>query len=122
MAEAMANRFAAERGLAVHAESAGTVPGHELNPIASLAMQEIGIPLYGHYPKMINSDMVRRTDRIISMGCGVDAESCPVRFMVAEDWNLSDPAGESIENVRAIRDEIARRVHLLLDDVEHRAQ
>jgi arsenate reductase len=70
----------------------------------------------GQAPKLLTPEMVARADRILSMGCGVDAEACPTRFVVTENWGLDDPAGQPIEVVRAIRDEIARRVDDLLRD------
>ncbi len=115
MAHALTDRLAATRGLPVRGASAGTQGGKDLNPFAVEAMREIGIPLDGHEPKIITQTMVDEADKIIGMGCGVDAESCPARFLMAEDWGLDDPAGGPIERVREIRDEIARRVGLLLD-------
>ena len=106
MAEAFVNHFARTCGLAVCGESAGTVGGKQLNPIAIQAMEEIGIPITGQHPKLLTQEMVARADEIISMGCGVDAEACPTKFMLTEDWGLDDPAGQPIETVRRIRDEI----------------
>lgn len=117
MAEALTNHLAAERGLEVRAESAGTVAGERVNPMAAQAMAEIGIPLDGHRPKQLTQEMVDRADRVITMGCGVNAEVCPARFLVAEDWGLDDPAGQPIENVRRIRDQIRVRVERLLDEL-----
>lgn len=116
MAEALTNEAAAKRGLDVRAESAGTVAGVQINPAAAQAMAEIGIPLDGHRPKQLTQEMADRADRIITMGCGVDAAACPARFMVTEDWGLDDPAGQPIETVRRIRDEIRTRVEALLDE------
>jgi arsenate reductase len=118
MAEALTNHLAAQRGIAVHAESAGTMAGERVNPIAAQAMAEIGISLDGHAPKQLTQEMADRADRIITMGCGVDAEACPAKFLVTEDWELDDPAGQPIENVRAIREQIRQRVASLLDQLE----
>lgn len=117
MAEALTNRLAGERGLAIRAESAGTIAGQQVNPMAAQAMAEIGIPLDDHRPKQITPEMVARADGIITMGCGVDAEACPARFMVTEDWGLDDPAGQPIETVRRIRDEIRERTERLLHEL-----
>lgn len=115
MAEAYVNHLARLGGMAgVVAESAGTVGGKTLNPLAVQAMAEDGVSMEGQAPKLITQDMVDRADRIISMGCGVDAAACPARFLLTEDWELDDPAGQSIEAVRAIRDQIKARVIALL--------
>ena len=93
--------------------SAGTMGAGSLNPVAIEAMREIGVPMDGHTPKLLTEDMVARADRIVSMGCGVDADACPVRFMVTEDWGLDDPAGKGIEEVRRVRDAVRARVEAL---------
>lgn len=116
MAEALLNHRAKELGVDAVAESAGTAVGNALNPAAVEVLREIGISMEGQAPKLLTPEMVARADRILSMGCGVDAEACPTRFVVTEDWGLDDPAGQPIEVVRAIRDEIARRVDDLLRD------
>lgn len=117
MAEALTNHLARERGLDVRAVSAGTVGGKTLNPMAVEAMREMGISMDGQEPKLMTQAMVDSADRVISMGCGVDAAACPAKFILAEDWELDDPAGQSIEAVRAIRDQIADRVSRFLDGV-----
>ena len=117
MAEALTNHLAALRHLDVHAESAGTVAGDRINPTAVQVMAEIGLEMTGHRPKQLTQEMADRADRIITMGCGVDAEACPARFMVTEDWGLDDPAGRPIQEVRRIRDEIKARVEALLDEI-----
>lgn len=117
IAEAMTNAFAHRDGLPVRAFSAGTLGGKDLNPIAVAAMKEIGISMEGQVPKLLTSEMVSDSDRIISMGCGVDAAACPAKFIVTEDWGLDDPAGQPIETVRIIRDQIAERVTKLLAEM-----
>lgn len=117
MAEAFTNSLAQDRSLEVRAESAGTVAGTEINPIAVLAMDEIGISMTGQFPKQLTPEMVARAERVITMGCGVDAEACPARFIVTDDWGLDDPKGQPIGKVREIRDEIRRRVGSLLDEL-----
>jgi len=116
MAEALTNELASKLGVPVRALSAGTMAGIEINPAAREAMSEIGISLDGHTPKQMTNEMIAEADRIITMGCGVDAEACPARFYVTEDWGLDDPKGQSIEKVREIRDEIKKRVETLLTD------
>ena len=115
MAEAFLRAMAKERGIAVTAASAGTLGGGSINPVVAEAMREVGVPLEGHYPKALTQAMADSADLIVSMGCGVDAEACPAKFLVAEDWGLDDPAGEPIERVREIRDQIRHRVDGLID-------
>ena len=117
MAEAYLNALAQARGLNVTAESAGTLSGTTINSVAAEVLREDGISLEGHFPKRLDQAMVGRADKVISMGCGVDAENCPARFVVTEDWGLNDPAGQPIEAVRAIRDQIRARVEALLDSM-----
>ena len=117
MAEAFLNASATEQGFKVRAESAGTVGGKSVNPIALEAMNEVGISVAGQTPKLLDPEMAARADRIVTMGCGVDAEACPVRILVTEDWGLDDPAGQSIERVREIRDQIRDRVDQLLTEM-----
>ncbi|RYG63650.1 low molecular weight phosphatase family protein, partial [bacterium] len=101
--------------LDVLATSAGTLGGGSISSVAADAMKEVGMPLDGHTPKALTQEMADEADVIVSMGCGVDAEACPARFLVTEDWGLDDPAGQPIERVRAIRDEIRSRVVAMLD-------
>jgi arsenate reductase len=118
MAEALTNHFARERGLPVHAESAGTVAGEQINPMAVAVLREIGVPMEGQRPKQLTEEMAAAADRVITMGCGVDADACPVRVRpMLEDWGLDDPKGQPIEAVRVIRDEIVRKVEALLDEM-----
>lgn len=117
MAEALTTAIAAEMGLDVVGQSAGTVGGKELNPMAVAAMAELGISTDGHTPKLLTQAMADAADRIISMGCGVDAEACPAKFLLTEDWGLDDPAGQPIERVREIRDDIAARVRRMLTEL-----
>jgi arsenate reductase len=117
MAEAFTNSLAKERKLAVHARSAGTVAGEEINPLAVAVMEEIGVSMEGQKPKQLTQSMADTADRVITMGCGVDAEACPARIHLSEDWGLDDPKGQPIEKVRVIRDEIKARVEALLSEV-----
>jgi len=117
MAEAFANSLAIERGLPVRALSAGTATGSGINPVALAVMEEAGISIQGQHPKQLTQEMADGADRIITMGCGVDADACPARIHVSEDWGLDDPKGKPIETVRAIRDEIRNRVEKLLTEL-----
>jgi arsenate reductase len=115
MAEAFLNHFAKEEGLDLRGESAGTLGGGSLNPVAVEAMNEIGIDMSAHVPKQLTQEMAGRADTIISMGCGVDANACPAKFLVTEDWGLDDPAGQPPERVRVIRDRIRDKVRQLIE-------
>lgn len=114
MAEAFTNALARERGLPVRAVSAGTVAGEEINPAAEEVMREAGVPMDGQAPKRLTQEMADAADRIITMGCGVDADACPARLHLSEDWGLDDPKGRLVAAVRAIRDQIRARVEALL--------
>ena len=91
--------------------SAGSEPADRVNPVALEAMAEKGIDLSGVEPRLLQDSAVKQADVVITMGCG---DACPVhpgrRY---EDWELEDPAGKSIEQVRPIRDEIEQRVRRL---------
>ena len=113
MAEAFAKRMARN---AVDVASAGTVPGGEMNPVVVAAMAERGIDITGARPKLIEQAMVDAADLVFTMGCAID-DSCPAVFIPSEDWGLDDPAGQSLEVVRRIRDEIEVKVRVLLQRV-----
>jgi arsenate reductase (thioredoxin) len=92
--------------------SAGSAPAGEINPAVREAMAEVGVDLDQAYPKPLSDDFVRAADVVITMGCG---DACPIypgkRY---EDWELDDPAGKTVEEVRPIRDQLDRRVRALL--------
>jgi arsenate reductase len=96
----------------IDVRSAGSDPAETLNPAVVEAMAELGIDLGQERPKLLSDDAVHEADVVITMGCG---DACPIypgkRY---EDWKLDDPAGASLEQVRPIRDEIDRRVGLLV--------
>ena len=102
-------------GDAVEVLSAGSAPGESINPVAVAAMAEEGIDISGAIPTLLTTDFVRESDVVITMGCG---DACPIypgkRY---EDWVLDDPAGQGIESVRQIRDEIRGRVVGLLAEL-----
>jgi arsenate reductase len=118
MAEAFLNKIAVDRNLPIRAASAGTVAGTEINPVAKQVMDEIGIPMEGQSPKMLTQAMADTASKVITMGCGVDADICPARIHLSEDWGLDDPKGQSIDKVREIRDLIAAKVEKLLVEME----
>ena len=102
-------------GGAVEVRSAGSMPADQINPVAVQAMREVGIDITAERPKGLTTDAVRDSDVVITMGCG---DACPVfpgkRY---EDWELDDPAGQGIDAVRPIRDDIERRIRGLLDSL-----
>ncbi len=95
--------------------SAGSAPKDSINPIAVEAMMELGIDIANQKPKILTPEAVQQSDVVITMGCG---DACPYypgkRY---EDWKLDDPAGQGIEPVRVIRDEIKARVENLLQEI-----
>lgn len=116
MAEAFLNDMA---GGKAQAFSAGTQPADEVNPVVVEAMREVGLDISGKKPQSLTLEMDDRADRMITMGCGADAGAvCPASFLESEDWELEDPAGKPIEEVRKIRDEIRKRVAKLLENLE----
>ncbi len=118
MAEAFFNHIARARNLSAIGISAGTMGAGTINPMAAQAMEEVGVSLDTHTPKLITQSMVDASDRIISMGCGVDASACPAKFLLTEDWGLDDPAGQGIEVVRKIRDQVRLKVERLIGELE----
>ena len=107
--------------LAKHAEgkltvrSAGSTPANEINPAVVQVMKELGIDMWDEFPKPLTDEFVKAADVVITMGCG---DACPIypgkRY---EDWELEDPAGKSVDEVRRIRDELDARVNQLLAEL-----
>jgi protein-tyrosine-phosphatase len=112
MALGFFNHLAGDRAVAW---SGGSEPGHEVNPSAVAAMAEVGIDISREFPKPWTDEIVRAADVVITMGCG---DACPIfpgkRYL---DWQLDDPAGKGVEDVRPVRDEIELRVRALLVDL-----
>ena len=112
MAAGFMNSLGAGR---VEVLSAGSAPKDSINPIAVEAMQEVGIDISNNTPKILTPEAVQESDAVITMGCG---DACPFypgkRY---EDWVLDDPAGQGIESVRVIRDDIKKRVEQLLSEL-----
>jgi protein-tyrosine-phosphatase len=96
----------------IHVRSAGSDPGEAINPAVVEAMDEVGVDMSEEFPKPLTDEVVRAADVVITMGCG---DACPIypgkRY---EDWTLDDPAGQDIETVRRIRDQIDARVQTLI--------
>jgi arsenate reductase len=103
-------------GDAVEVRSAGSLPGEQVNPAAVAAMAEVGIDISDQRPKVLTTDAVEASDVVITMGCG---DACPVfpgkRYL---DWELEDPAGQGVDSVRPIRDDIEQRIRGLLGELE----
>ena len=96
----------------IHVRSAGSAPGGEINPAVIEAMEEVGVDLSEEFPKPLTDEFVQAADVVITMGCG---DACPVYpGKKYEDWELDDPAGQNLEAVRAIRDQIDERVQRLI--------
>ena len=100
----------------VHVRSAGSAPGDEINPAVIQVMSEIGVDMTEEFPKPLTDEVVRAADVVITMGCGDACRIYPGKRY--EDWELEDPAGETVETVRRIRDEIDRRVQRLIAELE----
>ena len=99
----------------VEVRSAGSRPADQINPVAVQAMREVGIDITAEQPKVLTTAAVQGSDVVITMGCG---DACPFfpgkRY---EDWKLDDPAGQGIEAVRPIRDDIKARIEALLGEL-----
>ncbi|MET8801391.1 arsenate reductase ArsC [Streptomyces sp. NPDC004546] len=112
MAAAFLTHLAGDR---VQVRSAGSAPADSVNPAVVAAMTEVGIDIAAEVPKVLTVEAVQASDVVITMGCG---DTCPVfpgkRYL---DWELPDPAGQGVEAVRPIRDEIEKRVRGLIDEI-----
>jgi arsenate reductase len=99
----------------VQVRSAGSAPADQVNPAVVAAMAEVDVDLAAEHPKMLTDASVQASDVVVTMGCG---DACPVfpgtRYL---DWELDDPSGKTVEEVRPIRDEIDRKILALLDDL-----
>ena len=99
----------------IEVRSAGSMPAEQINPVAVEAMAEAGIDITAEEPKVLTTEAVQDSDVVITMGCG---DACPFfpgkRY---EDWKLDDPAGQGIEAVRPIRDEIRSRIETLISEL-----
>jgi arsenate reductase len=113
MAEAIFNYLAQGKARAI---SAGTRPAVHTDRNVTAAMKEIGIDISSQRPKALTLEMMEAAGRVITMGCGV-AETCPASFVPTEDWQLDDPEGRSLEEVRIIRDTIRADVEKLVGEV-----
>lgn len=113
MAAGFLNHLAGDR---IEVRSAGSVPGDQVNPAAVEAMQEAGVDISDQKPKVLTTEAVQASDYVITMGCG---DACPIfpgkKYL---DWALADPAGQGVEAVRPIRDEIKSLVEDLIAEID----
>ena len=116
VAYVLAGYLAHLSGGEVEVLSAGSMPAERINPVAVEAMLEEGIDMSAEQPKILTTEAVQASDVVITMGCG---DTCPIfpgkRY---EDWELDDPAGQGVEGVRPIRDEVRARVVALLESLD----
>jgi arsenate reductase (thioredoxin) len=98
------------------ARSAGTTPGDRVHPEVVEAMRELGVDVSGRVPQRLTDDLARWADVIVTMGCGDECPYIPGKRYV--DWDLPDPKGRPLEEVRAIRDDIAQRIRALADELK----
>ena len=112
MAAAYLTHLAGDR---VEVRSAGSAPAQTVNPAVVQALREEGIDISAEVPKVLTTEAVKESDVVITMGCG---DACPIfpgkRY---EDWQLDDPAGQGVDAVRPIRDEIRRRIEVLISQI-----
>ncbi|MEV4561517.1 arsenate reductase ArsC [Kitasatospora sp. NPDC049285] len=116
MAAGFLSHLAGDR---VEVRSAGSAPGHEVNPAAVAAMAEAGIDISDQKPKILTADAVQSSDYVITMGCGDACPYFPGKTYL--DWTLEDPAGQGVEAVRPIRDEIKARIEGLIAEIDAKA-
>jgi arsenate reductase len=117
MAEGFFNHLAGGRARAV---SAGTNPADSVSPDVVKAMREVGIDISGNRPRPLTDEMLDGADKVVSMGCGVEG-ICPATFVETEDWQIEDPKGKPLAEIRRIRDEIGAKVAQMLKGHEPEA-
>ena len=100
----------------IEVRSAGTQPGDQVNPSAVAAMGEIGIDISENFPKKLTDESVKDSDYIITMGCGDECPYFPGKTYL--DWPLDDPAGQGVEAVRPIRDDIRKKIEALIAEID----
>jgi arsenate reductase len=112
MSQALFERAATGRHAA---SSAGTTPGDQVHPVVVEVMREVGIDLAGRRPQLLTRELAEQADVVVTMGCGDECPYIPGKRYI--DWELPDPAGRPVGEVRATRDEIARRVEALISEL-----
>ena len=112
MAAALLNKGAEGR---VHVRSAGSDPAEEINPAVVEALEELGIDVSEEFPKPMTDEVVQAADAVVTMGCG---DACPIYpGKLYRDWDVDDPAGKNLDEVRRIRDDIDARVRALMHEL-----
>ena len=115
MAAAYLNHLAGDR---IEVRSSGTMPADQVNPAVIAAMLEEGVDISGNTPKVLTDEDVRASDYVITMGCG---DACPFYpGKIYLDWKLADPAGQGVDTVRPIRDEIRGLVEALIGEIDQK--
>ena len=115
IAEAFFRKYAAKT---IRCASAGTKPTPQVNPLVVQVMKEVGIDIGGNTPKSFSNEMISENTQTVNMGC-MDKESCPALFVGdVIDWNISDPKGKSVEEIRRIRNQIENKVKNLIETLE----
>jgi arsenate reductase len=99
-----------------HALSAGTKPARHVHPEVVAVMDELGIDLSGRSPQLLTRELAEQADLVVTMGCGDECPLIPGKRYI--DWDLADPSGRPLDEVRAIRDEIGRRIRALITDLD----
>jgi protein-tyrosine-phosphatase len=112
MAAAFLSHLAGDR---VEVRSAGSQPADQINPAVAEAMKEVGIDITSETPKVLTTDAVQASDVVITMGCGDTCSVFPGKRYL--DWDLADPAGQGLEAVRPIRDQIEHRIKTLIEEI-----
>ncbi|MEW1926257.1 arsenate reductase ArsC [Streptomyces sp. NPDC088360] len=113
MAAGFLDHLAGDR---IEVRSAGSVPGNQVNPAAVEAMREVGVDISAQQPKVLTTEAVQASDYVITMGCG---DACPIfPGKTYLDWALDDPAGQGVDAVRPIRDEIKTRIEALIAEID----
>jgi len=102
-------------GAKIHVRSAGSTPADELNPAVLEALSELGVDISGEFPKPLTDEFVQAANVVMTMGCG---DACPIYpGKKYEDWKLDDPAGQDLDTVRRIRDQLDQRVQTLIGEL-----
>jgi len=117
MSAALFERAAGGRHRAL---SAGTTPGDRVHPVVVDAMRELGVDLADRVPQGLTTELAEQADVVVTMGCGDECPYIPGKRYL--DWDLTDPKGQDLEQVRAIRDDIGRRVDALLAELDREAR
>ena len=118
MAKEIFNTIAKQRRLPYYADSAGTQPATSVHANVAVVLREVGIEISDTKPQFITNEMVEEAQKIVTMGCQVDADQCPAIFIKGvEDWGLPDPKDRPMDEVRSIRDTITEKVTELLSSL-----